>query len=167
MTSNGRDHVFEAKFRPAGFYYTKFSKTYQNVTTEELNVAEQLSLELIAENQQVNEKYLYLVLKDTSYGYMSRTEVYYVKNAGLILGKLTMAVQDLGDAHYKLDLIFSEHRIVPKSAIRNATKARGKLPYRGYEDTEDVKVVNYRLKSRHWRHNRNHGHSSGDIKSDN
>lgn len=166
MTSSGKNQVFEAQFNPAGYYYTKFTKSYHNVTGEELKVADKLAVELIADNQKVNEHYLFLDLKNTTYGYMSRTEVYYVKNAGPILGKLTMVVQDMGDEHYNLSLIFAEHRVVPKSAIRNALKARNKLTYKPFSVTEDEKVVNYRLKSRKWRHNRKKGNTSGDIKSD-
>jgi len=168
MISNGKNQVFEAQFRPAGFYYTRFTKTYQNVTSAELDVVDQLAVELIAQNQQVNEQYVYLVLKNTTYGYMSRTEVYYVKNAGLILGKLTQVVQDLGDEHYTVNLVFAEHRIIPKSGQRSAIRARAHAPYKKFSTANQDRIITIRKSSREWRHNRGNGHhnQSGDIKSD-
>lgn len=167
MTSAGSDSYFTSMFNPAGFYYTKFVKRYENVTANDLTVSNDLAIELIAEAEQVNERYVYLKLKNTSYGYMSRTNVYYVRNTGMILGKLTEVVQDLGDEHYNLSLIFAERRTMPKSAIRQSHDKKSKAPYVPYSEQKSNRIVKYRVASRAWRHNRGHGTKNGDIKSDN
>lgn len=172
MTSNGKgedkfgfkDHMFTAKFSPAGYYYTRFTKQYADLTLEDLDVLPDLAKELIAKDQKVNEKYLYLEEKKTTYSYMARTEVYYVKNLSPILGKLTFMIQDRGDEHYTVTLVFADHRVMPKSVAFRSGRARAHKPYKVFVKPLPKKVRD-RLSQRTWRrgHNRN---TSGDIKSD-
>lgn len=155
-----RNYYQEAKARPKGFYYLRFTHVYANLTEEEINARLVLAKELIAENEKCSEIMLALQPKDDKYDDYSRTEIYYVRYMGDILGKLSIKLLDLGES-YKMWISFSDHFVSPKSAYMLAQASRGRTIKRYDAPTGRSGV---RLSDRKWRRNRKHSRR-GDIKS--
>lgn len=155
-----RNYYQEAKSRPKGFYYLRFTHVYANLTEEEINARLVLAKELIAEDEKCAEYLIALQPKDDKYSDYSRTEVYYVKYMGDVLGKLSIKLLDMGDS-YKMWISFSDHLVSPKSAYMLAQEARGKHIQR-YDAPSGRSGK--RINDRKWRRNKKRSRR-GDIKS--
>lgn len=163
MTLNDGGKVFPASFKPKGYYYTKFSKQFENLTQEELEVRFDLAKELISEAERVNYDYLYFDSKDMKYGDYTRYEVYYAKIGGLILGKLSFTITQVPNDKYNLVMVFSEHLVLPKSHGKKQTR---KVPsFKQYSDREADYKKRKRLNDRRWRHNQRHNKHK-DVQSE-
>lgn len=160
---DGNSGVFKASFKPAGYYYARWSHRYTNVTEDELNVRLELAKELIAKDQQVNEKYLSLDQKQVKYGNYSRYEVYYAKELGVNLGKLGVTVQVSVEDTYNLVLAFYMHKVIPKSAYVAAHRKNSTKAYRPFSFTQANQRQKYRRAVRRADHK--HGHSSDQRSS--
>lgn len=158
------NRVFQAAQGASGYYYVTIAKEFKGVTAQELEVRFDLASELIAEKEDVNEKYIYYENKSYEYTDFTRYEVFYVKHATVNLGKLTFVIQEIGDK-YDLSMVFSEHKIVPRSATQALKSTRKHRPYKPYTETELDKKSRRRYINRRWRHNQRH-RTSGDTKSE-
>lgn len=155
--------VFPAAFKPKGYYYTMFSKQFENLTQEELDVRFDLAKELISDTERVNYDYLYFDEKSINYGDYTRYEIYYAKIGGVILGKLSFTITQVPNDKYNLIMVFAEHLVMPKSKSRNHT--RHKRKFKSYSDTQLDYKARKRLAQRAWKHNVRHNKHK-DVQSE-
>ena len=139
MTSKISSQV-TSKYHKEGVYYTGFTKQYHSLTVKELSVQEDLIKSLVSDYEHITLKYMILEHKKIKYSFMSRYEVYYVRNFGQYIGKASVSIQDIGNNHFDLTIIYYYKR----DKLYHNMKLK---PIKPFEDKDD-KVVRDRYTSR-------------------